>query len=193
MALHAVLWLLNYALFLKRLQVPQCRFPVELANVVCLNGRKSTYRPAEMHEMRFDWCVQRMHADFVREAVRLARVAATARRDDVGPRVQSAARHRNEVITCERFAQFEIGGLSPAILTLVIVAREQKGVRYLAAEAARHVDKARESNDGRARVRLPLRSHRTFTFSLDDFRFAVDDQSKRAPERHHRKWFVGRI
>src|SRR5690606_32533813 len=103
--------------------------------------------PAQVYKVRLGRFHQRLHPDFMREPAGLARVAATAGGHHVRPRVESAARQRNDMIARERLAWLEVGSLAPAILALVVIAREQEGIRDLSTEASRHVDELRKAND----------------------------------------------
>src|SRR5436190_17675862 len=173
---------------LERLELVQHLIAIERADVACLNRREPTNGPAEMHEMRLDGMRQRMHPDLLRKTIALPRVAGTARSDDVGPVVRSTTRQRYEVIARERFARLELGHVAAAVLTAVLIAREEERVRHVAPEPARHVYEARESDDGRARNREPLRSNETIVIGLDDFSFTVDHQPQRALHRNHCQW-----
>src|SRR5260370_25093528 len=91
-----------------------------------------------------------MHAHFLRQEIALARVAARARREDVGPGVRAAARQRHEMIAREALALPQLRLRTAAELAAVVVAGEQECVGDLAAEAARNVDEANQSNDSPA-------------------------------------------
>ena len=77
------------------------RFAVKNPDVLRLNWREASHCPAQVHEVWFDRRVERMHADFVRQPICLARVAAAAGGDDVGPLVQPTTGNRDKVIARE--------------------------------------------------------------------------------------------
>lgn len=168
-------------------EVVKSFFAVEELDVLRLSWRELPHCPGEMHEVRLEWSVHRVHSDFARQAVRLAGVAGAAGGDDVGPVVGSAAGDRDEVIARERFARLELDLQSAAILTAIPVAREEECVGDLSAEAAGHVDEARKPDDHGARQCQSLGADYPFGICFDDFGFPINDQPQRSPERHHRK------
>src|SRR6476469_5909337 len=121
-------------------QVMECLFAVEDPDVLRLGRGQAADCPAEVHEVGLDRRVERVHADLARKVVRLAGVAGTAGRDDVGPVVSAAAREGDQVVAGERLAGLELDLQPTAILAAVAIAREQEGVRYLATEAPGDVD-----------------------------------------------------
>ena len=80
------------------LEMVQCLFAVEQPDVSRLCRRQATHRPAQVNKVRLDRSVDRMHSDFTRQTVRLARIARAARGHDVRPLVRSATRQWNQVI-----------------------------------------------------------------------------------------------
>src|ERR1700719_3233842 len=82
---------------LKIFQVVQRLFAVEDPNVLRLGRRQTPDGPTQVHEVRLDRCVQRMHSDLARQVVRLPGVAGTAGGDDVRPVVRAPAGEWNEV------------------------------------------------------------------------------------------------
>lgn len=76
---------------LEILEVMQRLFTIEQLDVTRLSRSETTNGPAEMNEVRFHWGVHGVHSDLARQTVRLARVARTARRDDVRPVVRPTA------------------------------------------------------------------------------------------------------
>src|SRR5580765_3210112 len=120
-----------------------------------------------------------MHPDLLGKAVALARIAGTARRHHVRPIIRATARQRNEVVARERLAVLELRDVSPAVLAPIMVAREQERVRHLPAEAPRHMNELRETDDGGPGHREALRPHDTIEVRLDDLGFAVDHETKR--------------
>src|SRR5438309_4062190 len=109
--------------------------PVEETDVLRLRAREAANRPREVHEVRLVRRAQRMHAHFFRQEIALARVAAGARREDVGPGVRTAARQRQEMIAREALALPQLLLRATAELTAVVVAGEQECVGDLATTA----------------------------------------------------------
>src|SRR5437870_10177501 len=132
-------------------EVVQRLLTVENPDVLRLGRRQTTDRPAQMHEVRLDRCMQRVHSDFARQVVRLPGVARAARGYDVRPVVRPAAGERDEMVAREGFARLELDLKASAVLTAVASAREEEGVRYLSAEAAWDVDEPHQSNHCRTR------------------------------------------
>ena len=161
---------------LEVLEVMQRLFAVEELDVSRLRRGQAADGPAEMNEVRLDWRVHGMHPDLVRQTVRLAGVARTACRNDVRPVVRSAARQRNEMVARQRLARLELDLKTAAILAAVAIAREEEGVRHLAAETAGHVDEPRQPDDCRARQRQPFGANHPVRVRLDYLGFAVNDQ-----------------
>ena len=83
---------------LEILEMVQRLFPVKQPDVLRLRRGESAHRPRQVHEVGLDRRVHRVHPDFVRQQVRLARIARAAGGDDVRPVVGAAARERNEMI-----------------------------------------------------------------------------------------------
>src|SRR4051812_26083146 len=126
-----------------------------------------------MNEVRLDRHMHRMHSDFHRKMICLARVARTARGHDVGPLIGSTARERNQVITRQRFARLELDLQSPAILAAIAIARKKECVGDLPAEATRNVNEPHEANDRRARQSQSLGTDYPSGIRLDDFSFSI--------------------
>lgn len=172
---------------LEILEIVQRLLTIEHANVLRLGRRELSHRPREVHEVRLDRRVHRMHSNLTRQTVRLASVAWTARCYDVRPFVRSAARQRNEVVTRERFAGLQLDLVSSTVLAAIAIAREQERVGYLAPETPRNMDEPRKTNDERAWQRQSLGADNPLGICFDDFCLSVDDQPQRSSERHHRK------
>src|SRR5439155_15935957 len=92
---------------------------------------------------------------------------------------------RNEVVARQRLAGLELDLQAAAVLTAVAVAREEEGVRNLAAEAAWNMDEAHQPDHRRARQRQLLRANYAIRIGLDDLRFSIDHQPQGAAQRHH--------
>ena len=60
---------------LQRLELMENRVAVESPDVLRLRLREPADGPGQMHEVRLDRMRERMHPDFVRQPVALARVA----------------------------------------------------------------------------------------------------------------------
>src|SRR5262245_42220323 len=87
--------------------------------------------------------------------------------------------------------QFELTAV--AILAAVVVAGEEEGVGYLAAETAGDVDELDQPDDrrfGKDEVRTP---HHVHPLRFDDLRLALDHQSEGAPYGHHRQGLERRV
>src|SRR5438105_2906806 len=158
---------------------------VEEADVARLRRREATDGPAQMNEVRLDRVGHRMHADLRREVIALARVAGRAGRHDVGPVVGATSGQRDQVVAGQRLAWLEIRLHPAAVLTAIVVAREEERVRDLATEAARDVDELHQPDDRWARQSQPFRSNDALTIRLHDFRLPVDDEAERAAHRNH--------
>ena len=178
---------------LELLEVVQHVASVEGADVVRLCRRQTSHRPTEMHEMRLDGMRQRMHSDLLGETIAFARIARTACRDHVRPIVCPAPRERNEMVAGERLSRLELRHVTAAVLTAVVIAREEKRVGDLATEAARHVDELRQPDDCGSRQRQSLGANDTIGVGFDDLGFAVYDQTKSTPHRNHRQRLIGRV
>ena len=76
---------------LEILEVVQGLFTVEDPDVLRLGRRQTTDRPAQMHEVRLDRWMQRVHPDLAWQVVRLPGVAGAAGGYDVRPVVHTAA------------------------------------------------------------------------------------------------------
>jgi len=84
-------WLLIHGVpVLEIFQVMQRLLTIEDPDVLRLRRSKTAHRPAQVNEVRFDWSLQRVHPDLVRQVVRLASIARAASGDDVGPVVGAA-------------------------------------------------------------------------------------------------------
>src|SRR5712671_3178833 len=93
---------------LEVLEVMQRLLTIEDPDVLRLGRRQAPDGPAQVHEVRLDGSVQRVHPDLARQVVRLTRVAGAAGGDDVGPVVRAAAGEGNEVVASERLARLEL-------------------------------------------------------------------------------------
>src|SRR3984893_12127528 len=173
---------------LEVLEMVERLFAVEDPNVLRLRRRQAPDGPTQVHEVRLDRRVHRMHADLVGQVVRFPGVARAAGGDDVGPVVRATAGEWNEVVACQRFPRLELDLKTSAVLAAVAVAREQEGVRNLPAEAAWDMDEAHEPDYRRARQRQPLGANHAIRVCLDDFRLPIDNQPQRAAHRDHRQW-----
>src|SRR5690349_9205710 len=91
-----------------------------------------------------------MHANFLRQQVALAGVAARAGGQNVVPRVRTAPRERNQVVARQTLALPQLLLRAAAELAAVVVAGKQERVGDLAAETARDVDEADQPDDSRA-------------------------------------------
>src|SRR5438445_1377598 len=109
---------------------------VEQADVLRLRQRQPAHGPREVHEMRLEGGAQRLHPRLLGQQVPLARVAARARREHVGPGVRPAPRQRYQVIPSEALPRPEVALGAAAKLAAVVVTGEEEGVGDLAAEAA---------------------------------------------------------
>src|SRR4051812_1351905 len=125
---------------LELLEMMQHFASVEGANVMRLRRGETTNRPAQVHEVGLDWIREWMHAALFGQAIALPRITRAARRDDVRPLVRAAARERNRVIARERLTMLELGEVASAVLTGIVIAREQKRVRRLPSEPTRHMN-----------------------------------------------------
>jgi hypothetical protein len=168
-------------------QMVERLFPVKELDVLRLGRGQSAYGPAEVHEMRLDRSVHRVHPDLARQIVRLFRVARAARGDDVGPVVRSATGKRNQVIARQRFTRLELDLEAATVLTAIAIARKEEGVRHLAAESARDVNEAHEADDDGTRKRQSLGPNDAIGVSLDDFRLSINNQPQGAAKRNHRQ------
>src|SRR5580692_10764261 len=113
----------------ERFDLMQYLGAVEHLDVLRLRRREAADGPREVNEVRFHRLVQQVHAAFVGKMVRLFRVARTARGDDVRPRVEAAARKRDDVIAGEGLSRTKLDRRASAILAGVPVAREEESVR----------------------------------------------------------------
>src|SRR2546425_13298920 len=116
-----------------------------------------------------------MHAHFLGQQVPLAGIAARAGGQDVRPGVRAASRQGNEMVARQALALAQLLLRAAAELAAVVVAGKQEGVGVLAAEAARDVDEANQSDDRGTRDRESLAMDRR-AFRLDDLRLAINDQ-----------------
>src|SRR6185437_4716511 len=172
-----------------RPQVIERGAAIENLDVLGLRWRETTHRPCQLNEMRLEGRGKRMHSDLARQVIGLARIAGTARRNDVGPYIQPPTRQWDQMIALERFASLECGLLAAAELARVAIAREEERVRHLAAELARHVDEAREANDRRVRNREAFGSNQLVRIRRHDLRLPVQQESERTTYRNHRQRF----
>ena len=160
---------------------------VEGSDVLGLNWREPTNRPAQMHEVWLDGVRERMHSNLFGELVPLPRVAGAARRHDVAPVVRTTTGERNEVIASERFARPQLDRGAATVLAAISIASEEKGVGDLAAETTGHVNEPRQSNDRRARHSQPFRANDASLIRFHNLGLAVDDEPESAFDRHHRQ------
>src|SRR3989442_6697378 len=86
--------------------------------------------------MRLEGGAQRLHPRLLRQQVPLARVAARARRQHVGPAVRPTPRQRHQMIPREALPRPEVALGAAAKLAAVVVTGEEEGVGDLAAETA---------------------------------------------------------
>ena len=89
---------------LEQLDLVEYLVAVECLDVARLGRRKTTDRPAEVHEMRFHGMRERMHSDFLGQPISLAGITRTTSRDDVVPVVGTASRERDQMVTRESLA-----------------------------------------------------------------------------------------
>src|SRR5678815_2755168 len=80
-------------------------FAVKKLDVARLRRSEPSHRPAEMNEVWLNRRMHRVHPNFTRQAVGLARIAGTARGDHVRPLVRAAARQGNKMVAGERLAR----------------------------------------------------------------------------------------
>src|SRR5437879_13595470 len=97
--------------------------------------------------MRLEGGAQRLHPRLLGQQVPLARVAARARREHVGPGVRPAPRQRYQVIPSEALPRPEVALGAAAKLAAVVVTGEEEGVGDLTAEAAGDVHELHETDD----------------------------------------------
>jgi hypothetical protein len=178
---------------LERLELMEHLIAVERPDVSRLDRRESANGPAEVNKVRLDGVREGMHPDFFGQTIPLASVARAAGGDDVRPIVRTAARQRNEVVPGERLSRLELGHVSTAVLTTVLIAREQERVGDVTAEPARHMDKPRQTDDGRSGDGEPLRPHEAIVIGFDDLGLAVNHEPQGALHRNHRQWLEGSI
>src|SRR6185437_9941561 len=172
-----------------RPQVIERGAAIENLDVLGLRWRETTHRPCQLNEMRLEGRGKRMHSDLARQVIGLARIAGTARRNDVGPYIQPPTRQWDQMIARERLPTLERGLFPAAELARVAIAREEERVGHLAAELARHVDEAREANDRRVRNREAFGSNQLVRIRLHDLRLPVQQESERTTYRNHRQRF----
>jgi len=170
---------------LEGLELMQYGVAVEGADVLGLRLREATHGPREMHEVWLDGMREWMHSDFVRPSIALASIAGRAGGDDVAPIVLSATRHGDDMVARERFTRPELGRRASAVLTAVVISREQKRVRHLAAETARDVDELRQPNHGGAWHGHALGANDLSSLRFDDFRLSVDDEPQSPTHGDH--------
>src|SRR2546425_523028 len=120
----------------QRLERGEHAGPVEQADVLRLRQRQPAHGPREVYEVRLEGRAQRLHPRLLGQQVPLARVAARARREHVGPRVRPAPRQRHQVIPRQALPRPEVALRATAELAAVVVTGEEEGVGDLAAEAA---------------------------------------------------------
>src|SRR5881409_1721765 len=82
-------WTIMWVPLLEILEMVQRLLSIEEADVLRLGGSESAHCPAEVHEVRLDRRVHRVHADLAGQVVRLLRVARAARGYDIRPVVRS--------------------------------------------------------------------------------------------------------
>src|SRR3989454_9645296 len=97
--------------------------------------------------MRLEGGAQRLHPRLLGQQVSLARVAARARREHVGPGVRPAPRQRYQVIPSEALPRPEVALGAAAKLAAVVVTGEEEGVGDLTAEAAGDGHQLHETDD----------------------------------------------
>src|SRR5690606_15991570 len=108
----------------------------------------------------------------------LAVVARGARRHHVLPRIQTAARDRDDMVPGQKLTTSEVGAVAAAVLASVAVAGEQEGVGDLAAELAGDVDESFQSYDGRTLEGAAFRMKNAPVIHFEDFGFLVDHEAK---------------
>src|SRR5947209_6699473 len=91
------------------------------------------------------------------------------------------------MIAGQRLARLELDLETATVLAAIPIAREEEGVRNLAAETTRDVNEARQANDRWTRQRQLLRANDTIRISFDNFCFAIDDESQGATQWYHRQ------
>src|SRR5436309_3060919 len=160
--------------------------PVEQADVLRLRQRQPAHGPREVYEVRLEGRAQRLHPRLLGQQVPLARVAARARREHVGPRVRPAPRQRHQVIPRQALPRPEVALGATAKLAAVVVTGEEEGVGDLAAEAAGDVYELHETDDCWSRQLQPLTADR-LPLRLDDLRLVVDHETQRPAHGHHRQ------
>src|ERR1035437_2903563 len=126
---------------------------VEHPDVLRLRGREAPHGPRQVNEVRLHRRVQQLHAAFSPGMGRLLSVSGPGWRSEVRPRVEAAARERHHVVASEGLARTKLYRRTPAALAGVTVAREEEGVRDLAAEPARHGNELREADTDGPRIR----------------------------------------
>src|SRR3989442_9728130 len=105
--------------------------------------------------MRLEGGAQRLHPRLLRQQVPLARVAARARRQHVGPAVRPTPRQRHQMIPREALPRPEVALGAAAKLAAVVVTGEEEGVGDLAAETAGGRHEFSEKDNPRARALPP--------------------------------------
>src|SRR5256884_2147340 len=125
--------------------------------------------------MRLEGGAQRLHPRLLRQQVPLARVAARARRQHVGPAVRPTPRERHQMIPREALPRPEVALGAAAKLAAVVVTGEEEGVGDLAAETAGDVHEFDETDNRWSRQLQPLAADR-LPLRLDDLGLAVDHE-----------------
>src|SRR5437870_4816007 len=137
-----------------------------------------------MHEVRLEGRAQRVHPRFLGKEVALARIAARARGEDVGPAVGAAAGQRHQVVPRQALAVPQLLLAPAAELTAVVVAGEEERVCDLTAEAAGDVNELDEADDGGAWDGKSLAMH-CRAVRLDDLRLMIDHEPQRPAHGYH--------
>src|SRR2546427_8663619 len=110
--------------------------------------------------MRLEGGAQRLHPRLLRQQVPLARVAARARGQHVGPGVRPTPRQRHQMIPGEALPRPEVALGAAAKLAAVVVTGEEEGVGDLAAETAGDGHELHETEDWWSRELQPLTADR---------------------------------
>src|SRR5439155_19714304 len=110
--------------------------------------------------MRLEGGAQRLHPRLLRQQVPLARVAARARRQHVGPAVRPTPRQRHQMIPREALPRPEVALGAAAKLAAVVVTGEEEGVGDLAAETAGDLHEFDETDNLWRRQLQPLAADR---------------------------------
>ena len=93
----------------------------------------------------------------------------------------------------QALARLQLDMSAMTILAAVAVASEQESIGDLTAEAAGNVDELDEADDDRFGQRQPGTSNEVKAVGLDDFRLALDDETKRPTHGYHGQRLERRI